>query len=368
MPLKKKIHQASPQPGYVPNLTAGVVRVTGRHPKSKKNLIISLFLLTLFMFSTAVPAFSQEVVVYSARKEHLVKPLFDAYTRATGTRVKYITGKAGVLLERIKAEGKNTPADLLLTVDAGNLWYAAESGILQPITSPVLEGNIAAHLRDPGNMWFGLSVRARTIVYNTEKVKPEDLSTYESLADPAWKGRLILRTSKKVYNQSLVAMLLAEHGAKKTEKIVRGWVKNLAAPPFSSDTKVLEAVAAGQGDVGIVNSYYFGRLMKKKPNLPLKLYWPNQDTGGVHVNISGAGVTRYAKHKEEAVKLLIWLSSEKAQNLFADSNMEYPVNPRVQPHPVVEAWGKFKQNLINLESAGKLQAAAIRIMDKARYK
>ncbi len=330
--------------------------------------IIALFLLTLLFFSAAAPAFCREVVVYSARKEHLIQPLFDAYTRETGTRVKYITGKAGVLLERIKAEGKNTPADLLLTVDAGNLWHAAEAGILQEVSSPTLANNIPAHLRDLGNMWFGLSIRARTIVYNTEKVKPEDLSTYENLAEPDWKGRLILRTSKKVYNQSLVAMFLAEYGDEKTEEIVSGWVANLAAQPFSSDTKVLEAIVAGQGDVGIVNTYYYGRLMKKKPDLPLKLYWPNQGTNGVHVNISGAGVTRYAKHREEAVKLLEWLSSVKAQNLFADSNMEYPANPRVEPHRIVLAWGKFKQNLNNLENAGKLQAAAVRLMDRAGYK
>ena len=330
--------------------------------------IISLVLVSLLIFSAAAPAFGREVVVYSARKEHLIQPLFDAYTRETGTRVKYITGKAGVLLERIRVEGKNTPADLLLTVDAGNLWHAAEAGILQPVSSPTLANDIPAHLRDPYNMWFGLSIRARTIVYNTEKVKPEDLSTYESLAEPGWKGRLILRTSKKVYNQSLVAMFLAEHGDEKTEEIVSGWVGNLAAQPFSSDTKVLEAIAAGQGDVGIVNTYYYARLMKKKPNLPLELYWPNQGTNGVHVNISGAGVTRNAKHREEAVKLLEWLSSEKAQHLFADSNMEYPANPRVEPHPVVLAWGEFKQNLINLENAGKLQAAAVRIMDRAGYR
>ncbi len=330
--------------------------------------IISLFLLSLLIFSAAAPAFGREVVVYSARKEHLIQPLFDAYTRETGTRIKYITGKAGVLLERIRAEGKNTPADLLLTVDAGNLWHAAEGGILQAVSSRTLANNIPAHLRDPGNMWFGLSVRARTIVYNTEKVKPEDLSTYESLAEPGWKGRLVLRTSKKVYNQSLVAMFLAEHGDKKTEEIVSGWVANLAAQPFSSDTKVLEAIAAGLGDVGIVNTYYYGRLMKKKPNLPLKLYWPNQGTNGVHVNTSGAGVTLHAKHREEAVKLLEWLSSEKAQSLFADSNMEYPANPRVEPHRLVLAWGKFKQNLNNLENAGKFQAASVRIMDRAGYR
>ena len=330
--------------------------------------IIPLLLIAIILLAASSQAFGREVVVYSARKEHLIQPLFDAYTRETGTRVKYITGKAGALLERIKAEGKNTSADLLITVDAGNLWHAAEAGILQTVDSPILSNNIPAHLRDPDNMWFGLSIRARTIVYNAEKIKVGDLSTYESLSEKAWKGRLALRTSKKVYNQSLVAMFIAEYGEEKTKEIVSGWVRNLATLPFSSDTKVLEAIAAGQGDVGIINTYYYGRLMKKKPDLPLKLYWPNQGKSGVHVNISGAGVTRHAKNREEAIKLLDWLSSDMAQNLFADANMEYPANPNVKPHPIVLSWGEFKQNLVNLQNAGKLQAAAVRIMDKAGYK
>jgi iron(III) transport system substrate-binding protein len=163
-------------------------------------------------------------------------------------------------------------------------------------------------------------------------------------------------------------MLITEHGEEKSEEIVRGWVRNLAAPPYSSDTKVLDAIAAGQGDVGIVNTYYFGRLLKKKPNIPLALFWPNQNANGVHVNVSGAGVTTNAKHKDAAVKFLEWLSSEQAQNLFADSNLEYPANPRVKPHASVAAWGTFKQNPINLDNAGKYQAAAIQLMDRAGYR
>ncbi len=227
---------------------------------------------------------------------------------------------------------------------------------------------IPSYLRDPENRWFGLSVRARTIVYNTQKVTPGELSTYENLAAPNWKGRLLLRTSKKVYNQSLVAMLMSEHGESGAEEIIRGWVNNLAAPPFSSDTKVLEAIAAGQGDVGIVNTYYVGRLLKKKPTLPLAIFWPNQDANGVHVNVSGGGVIIHSKHKKAAIKLLEWLSSEQTQNLYADVNLEYPANPQVSPDPVVAAWGEFKQNPINLDSAGKFQARAIQLMDRAGYR
>jgi len=311
---------------------------------------------------------ASELVVYSARNEQLIKPLFDAYTKETGTTVKFITDKEGALLQRLKAEGANTPADLLITVDAGNLWEAAREGLLKPVQSKILNANIPANLRDPGNQWFGLSVRARTVYYNTQKVKPADLSTYEALGDAKWKGRLCLRTSKKVYNQSLVAMLIAEQGEPKTEQIVKSWVGNLATDPFPDDTKMLEAIAAGQCDVGIANTYYFGRLIEKKSNLPLATFWPNQQSSGVHINVSGAGVVKHAKHEKKAVALLEWLSSDKAQNLFADVNMEYPVNPGVKSDPVVAAWGTFKQNPLNVAKAGELQAEAVKLMDRAGYK
>ena len=332
----------------------------------KKSVMVILTLA--ICAAAAAAAFAKELVVYTARKEHLIRPLFEIYTKQTGVDIKYITGKAPVLLQRLKAEGRNTPADLLITVDAGNLWHAAAEGVLQPIDSRVLDSNIPAHLKDPANRWFGLSVRARTMAYNTARIKPVELSSYENLAEPQWKGRLILRTSKKVYNQSLVAMLITEHGIADTEKIVKGWVNNLTAPPFSNDTKVLQAIAAGQGDVGIVNTYYYGRLMRKDPSLPLAIFWPNQHTGGVHVNVSGAGVTTHSKNKQTAVAFLEWLSSPQAQNLFADANLEYPANTTVKPNPVVAAWGTFKQSPINLESAGAYQADAIRLMDRMGYK
>lgn len=313
-------------------------------------------------------AHAEEVVVYSARNEQLIKPLFDAYTKETGVNIKFITDKEGALLQRLKAEGPNTPADILLTVDAGNLWEAAREGILKPIQSKTLEAHIPAHLRDPGNQWFGLSIRARTMFYNTQKLKAADLTGYEDLAQPKWKGKLCLRTSKKVYNQSLVAMLIAAHGEAKAEQIVKGWVANLATDVFPDDTKMLEAIAAGQCDVGIANTYYYGRLMEKKPGLPLAIFWANQKDEGVHVNIAGAGITKHAKHEKEAVRFLEWMSSDKAQNLVADINLEYPVNPAVKPDAVVAAWGPFKQSRMNLAKAGELQAQAVKLMDRAGYK
>jgi iron(III) transport system substrate-binding protein len=334
-------------------------------------LNLSRLLVGVFCFSSLLGAYSvhaEEVVVYSARIEQLIKPMFDAFTKETGIKVKYTTDNEGALLARLEAEGKNTPADMLITVDAGNLWAAARAGLLKSIKSDVLDNNIPMHLRDPQGEWFGLSVRARTLIYNTKKVKPAELSTYEDLADPKWRNRLCLRTSKKVYNQSLVAMMIAEHGEAEAEKIVRGWVANLATDPLSDDTRALEFVAAGKCDVTLVNTYYYGRLMQKDPSLPLAVFWPNQNNGGVHVNISGAGVTRYSRNEQAAIKLLEFLSSDKAQNLFADVNMEYPANPKIKVDSFVAAWGGFKQNPMNLVKAGELQTIAVKLMDRAGYR
>jgi iron(III) transport system substrate-binding protein len=310
---------------------------------------------------------SDEIMVYS-RNEQLIKPIFDRYTAETGVPIRFVTDDAGPLIERLAAEGENSPADILLTVDAGELWHAASRGLLQPVESEQLTTAIPAHLRDPQNQWFGLSVRARTIVYSTERVDPADLSSYEALADPRWRGKLCLRTSKKVYNQSLVAMLIAEHGEAKAEEIVRGWVENLATDVFSNDTLLMEAIAAGQCDVGIVNTYYYGRLLRDKPDLPVKLFWADQQTDGVHVNISGAGIARHAPHGEAARKFLEWLSMPEAQSMFASLNLEYPASPAVEADPAVQAWGTFKQSSLNIAAAGELQAAAVKLMDRAGYR
>lgn len=335
--------------------------VTGALTVKRIAAFISLSLL-------AGHAAAESVTVYSARNDQLVKPLFDAFTKETGIEVLSLTDKEGPLLAKLKAEGANTPADVLLTVDAGNLWAAANAGLLKPVQSTTLNANIPPHLRDPGNMWFGLSVRARTIFYNKIKLKSSDLSTYEDLANPKWKGKLCLRTSKKVYNQSLVGMLIEEHGEAKTEQIVKGWVANLATDPLPDDTKLLEAIAAGQCDVGIANTYYYGRLIEQNKKLPVGIFWANQQTAGTHVNISGAGVTRYAKNEKAAIKLIEWMSSDKAQNLVADINLEYPANPKVKADPLVASWGTFKQNQINVNKAGENQVAATKLMDRAGYR
>lgn len=322
----------------------------------------------LLLASLALPAAAETLVVYSARNEQLIKPIFDAYARETGIEVKFTTGDAAVLIERLGAEGRNTPADVLMTVDAGELWNAAERGLLRPIDSAVLEKNIPAYLRDPGKRWFGLSVRARTIAYSTERVDPKTLSTYEALAGPEWKGRLCLRTSKKVYNQSLVATMIARLGEAKTEQVVRGWVANLATDVFPNDTQLLESIAAGQCDVGIINTYYYGRIVKDKPGFPVKLFWPNQAAGGVHVNISGAGVVAASRRQAQATKFLEWLSAGEAQQHFAAVNMEFPANPAVPVDPLVASWGKFEPSPMNVAEAGRLQPDAVRLMDRAGYR
>ncbi|MFZ5862074.1 MAG: Fe(3+) ABC transporter substrate-binding protein [Nitrospirota bacterium] len=329
--------------------------------------VLSVFTITASLVAS-LPAAAEEVVVYSARNEQLIKPLFDAYTKTTGVSVRFITDKEGPLVERLKAEGANTPADLLITVDAGNLWYAAQEGLLRPIDSAALRANVPEALRDPESRWFALTVRARTLVYNTTRMKPVELSTYEDLGSPKWKKRVCLRTSKKVYNQSMVAMMIAALGEPKTEAVVRSWVGNLAADVFADDTAMIEAIASGLCDVGIANTYYFGRYKQKHPDATVALFWPNQTDRGVHVNVSGGGVTRHSKHPEAAVRLLEWLSSPPAQKIFTDIDFEYPANPAVSPSPAVAAWGTFKSDTINVAKAGELQRAAVMLMDRAGYR
>jgi len=335
--------------------------------KIKPSFLTPLRSVALGLALIASAAGADTVTVYSARNEQLIKPLFDAYTKETGTQIQVLTDKEGPLLERLKAEGAKTPADVLITVDAGNLWQASQLGLLQPIKSSVLNTNIPANLRDPQGAWYGLSVRARTIIYNKKFVNPTQLSTYEALAEPQWKGKLCLRTSKKVYNQSLVATMMATLGEKETERVVRGWVANLATEVFPDDTALIKAVAAGQCEVGIINTYYLARMLEKEPNLPVGLFWANQKSRGVHVNISGAGVVKHAPNAVGGQKLIEWLSAGKAQEIYTDKDFEYPANPQIKPDSIIRQWGPFKMDLINVSKAGELQGAATRLMDRAGY-
>lgn len=320
------------------------------------------------LMGAVTPAMANDLVIYSARADNLLKPIVAKYEQQTGVKIKLVNDKAGVLIEKIKAEGVNTPADLLITVDGGNLWQAAQENILKPVNSSILEANIPPQFQDPQNRWFGMSVRARTIFYNPTKVNPNQLSTYADLSTAKWKGKLCLRTSDNVYNQSLVATMIQHNGLPQTERILKGWVNNLATTPFANDTALLEAIDAGRCNVGIANTYYYGRLLDTKPNIKVKPYFANQKWQGTHVNVSGIGVVKYSKNAAQAQKFMEWLSSPAAQNLFADLNSEYPANPRVAPDPKVAKWGTFKQDIINVSVAGKNQRHAIMMMKKAGYK
>lgn len=338
--------------------------------KRALKILNSLILVSTLLVTLTINVSAADVVnVYSARIEKLIKPAFDAFTEKTGIKVNYLTAKEAVLLERLKAEGAYTKADLLITVDAGNLWLAANQGVLQSVESSVLDRQVPEYLKDAKNQWFGLTVRARTIVYSKDRVNPSELSTYADLGNPKWKDRLCLRTSKKVYNKSLVATMIQTMGEDKAEATIQGWMSNNPTI-YPKDSTLLKAIAAGKCDVGIANTYYLGRELNKDSEFPVGLFWANQQDRGVHVNISGGGVTRHAKNRENAIKLLEFLSSEEAQNLFADENMEYPVNPSVLPSQKLRQWWgeAVKMDTVNVDVAGSLQKDAVRLMNRLGYK
>jgi iron(III) transport system substrate-binding protein len=314
------------------------------------------------------PAAAGVVNVYSAR-HYGVEGVFETFTRETGIRVRFTSGADAALRERIRAEGRHTPADMLITVDAGNLVLAQTQGLLQPVASEALARNIPAHLRDPGNHWFALTQRVRTIMYHPARVKPAELSTYEALADPRWRGRLVMRPATHSYTQSLVASMIAAHGEVGAEKIVAGWVAN-NPQLIDSDTRILEVLAAGGGDVAITNHYYLGRLLEATPAFPVKVFWANQAAGdrGVHVNVSGAGITTHAQNRDNAVRLLEWLSTPRGQELFAGSNHEYPASPAAPVHKIIAGFGTFRGDKLDLRELGRLQADAIRLLDRAKYR
>ncbi len=305
------------------------------------------------------------VYVYSGRHYGLMEGAFVEFTEQTGIDVRFSFGKEAELHERLLAEGRFTPADVLITVDSGYLWMSADAGLLQPIESDILTTNIPAHLRDPDNQWFGLSVRVRTLFYHPDRVDTAELSTIEDLADPRWRDRLCLRPSSKVYTRSIVAAMIADHGEEKTAEVVAGWVANNPVW-IDSDTRLLKAVAAGECDVTIANTYYLGRILNEDPDFPVQLFWSNQEDRGAHVNISGGGVTTHARNAENGILLLEWLAGD-GQSLFADGNFEYPANPAKEPVPIVAAWGDFIGDEINAAVFGELQDDALLLLDRAGH-
>ncbi len=315
----------------------------------------------------------QVLNLYSARHYDADKAVYEGFTKQTGIKVNLVEAEADKLIERIKSEGANSPADVLITSDAGRLWRAQEAGLLQPVQSTLLNAAIPSSLREPQGHWFGFTRRARVIVYNKDRVKPSDLSTYEALADAKWKGKLAIRSSSHVYNQSLTGSILAKHGAEKTETWARGLVANFARSPEGNDTAQIKAVASGLADLTVVNSYYVARLAKsEKPEekeiaAKIGMFFPNQQEQGTHVNISGGGVVKTAPHQEAAIKFLEYLASKEAQSIFAGSNNEYPVVADVPMDSVLASYGTFKNDTLNAAVYGKNNAEALKIMDRSGW-
>lgn len=331
------------------------------------------FLTALAVFTMAAfSASATEVNLYSARKEALIKPLLDEFSKQTGIVVNLITADEDALLKRLASEGDNSPADLFLTTDAGRLFRAKQAGVTQTFSSATLDAAVPAQYRDPDRHWVGLSLRARPILYVKGKVDPKALSSYEDLADPKWKGHICIRSSGSIYNQSLVASMMAAHGPEKAETWVKGFVANFAVPPKGGDRDQIKAAAAGQCDIAIANTYYLAGMLASPEEKALAekmgVFWPNQDDRGVHVNVSGAALTKSAKNKDAAIKLLEFLVSPQAQSWYAQANGEYPVRDGVEKTAVLKSWGSFKADTLNLGKLGDLNAEAVKIMDRGGWK
>ncbi|PSN19124.1 Fe(3+) ABC transporter substrate-binding protein [filamentous cyanobacterium CCP5] len=319
-------------------------------------------------------AASGEINLYSSRHYDSDDVIYERFTEETGIEVNLIEGDADELIERIKSEGANSPADVLLTVDAGRLWRAEQEGLFQSVDSEILESAIPESLQHPDNLWFGLTKRARVIVYNTDAVDPADLSTYEALAEPQWKGRVCIRSSSNIYNQSLLGSMVEAEGVEETESWAKGLVSNLAREPEGGDTDQIKAVAAGQCDVAIVNHYYWARLAKSEDPADqevaqaTEVFFPNQDGRGTHVNISGGGVMVNAPNQENAIAFLEFLVTPEAQEVFALSNNEYPVVEGVEIDPVVSALGNFKVDEVNVSAYGNNNPEVVKLVDRAGWK
>lgn len=331
--------------------------------------IIAIALLSILSYAS-----TKEVNVYSHRHYDTDKQLFKMFEKDTGIKVNIVKAKANELIKRLENEGENSPADILITSDAARLYLAQSKGLLQKIDSKVLNSIVPENLRQKDGYWFGLTKRARIIAYNKDKVDPSTLSTYEGLTDEKFKGRVLIRQANNIYNQSLLASIIANEGEAKAKEWATGMVKNFARTPKGSDRDQMKAVAAGVGDVAVVNTYYVGKLLNsKKENevavgKKMGVFFPNQKQQGTHINISGAGITKYSKNRENAIKLLEFLASKKAQALFAEANYEYPVNKEVQPSALLKSWGTFKEDALPLETLGANNVKAVKIFNEVDWK
>lgn len=346
-----------------------------RHHAQRTGKALTLLLaagVAMAMVSTASAA--ETLNIYSARQEALIKPLLDRFSDETGVTINLVTGSGDALITRLSTEGRNSPADILLTSDAGRLFRARQAGMLQPVSSDTLSAAIPENLRSPDNLWYGLSVRARVLVVAAERVDRDALQDYEDLSDPQWKGRICVRSSGNIYNQSLVAGMLAQQDSAQTEAWLKGLVHNFARPPQGGDREQIKAVAAGQCDIALINSYYFGAMLQSDEEderhaaEQVTLLWPNQSNRGTHINISGAGVTRASAKPELARQLIEFLVREDSQRWYAETNNEYPVRRGVSASQLLQSWGDFKPDSLDVSELGRLNAQAVMAMDRANWK
>ncbi|MEX2593049.1 MAG: Fe(3+) ABC transporter substrate-binding protein [Anditalea sp.] len=333
--------------------------------------LLSLLFIPLFSCDSS----SEEVVnLYTHRHYDADQQLFDRFTEQTGIEVNVVNASADELIQKLELEGANSPADVLITVDAGRLHRAEEKDLLQPINSEIINNNVPSKFRDPEGYWSGLTYRARIIAYSKDRVNPEDLSTYEELASEKWKGKILTRSSGNIYNQSLLASIIAANGADAAEQWASSVLANMARDPKGGDRDQVKAVVSGEGDLAIVNSYYIGIMLndenveENKAAEQVGIFFPNQDGRGTHINISGAGVTKHAPNKENAIKLIEFLTDEESQSSLANINFEFPVNPKVEKSPLLQSWGDFKADELNLSVLGENNKDAVMIYDRVGWK
>ena len=315
----------------------------------------------------------QEITLYTHRHYDSDKVIFEKFEKETGIKINVVKASADELIQKLESEGKQTPADLLLTVDAGRLVRAKNKGLLQSVNSKVLDSTIPSYLKDEDNKWFGLTKRARIIAYSKERVKPEELTTYEALTEPEWKKKILIRASNNIYNQSLLASIIANNGKTEAKTWAEGMVTNFARVPKGNDRDQIKAILAGEGDLAIVNTYYIGKLLNSKNPVEVNaanavgLFFPNQDNRGTHINISGIGVTKYAPNKANAIKFIEYLVSKEVQEIFAQTNYEYPVNALANTSELLTSWGNFKEDHLPLAKLGELNKAAVITFDEVAW-
>lgn len=338
-----------------------------------RSIVLTLF-SGIFLLACGGSSDEQVVNVYTHRHYEADNELYKKFTDETGIKVNVISANADELIQRLESEGANSPADVLITVDGGRLNRAMDKGLLQPVESEILARNIPEQFREPAGHWYGMTYRARIIVHSKERVPAGKIANYEDLTNPEWKEKILVRSSEHVYNQSLTASVILANGEEKAAEWARGLVANFARSPKGNDRDQVKAIASGEGDIAIVNSYYIGLMLnseneeEKKAAEGITLVFPNQDNRGTHINISAAGVTRYAPNKENAVRFIEFLSGAAAQEIFAGTNYEYPANPAIPFSGQLQAWGDFKKDTASVTLIGRNNEKAVLLMEKAGWK